>query len=78
MMVDKICSHFSMTSKYYTVTQVKIGLQRTFYAVTEDQIIVLVCTGVEAGSTAGRTIIIDYQTTDGSAKGIKFNNQRSS
>ena len=43
---------------------------------TEDQTIVLVCTSVEAGSTAGRTIIIDYQTTDGSAKGIKLDNQR--
>ena len=48
----------------------KIGLQQTSYAVTEGNSIVLVCTAVESGSIAGRTITIDYQTVNGDAQGI--------
>ena len=51
-------------------TLVKIGLQQTSYAVTESNSIVLVCTAVESGSIAGRTITIDYQTVNGDAQGI--------
>ena len=58
-----------MLSKCYTATQVTIGLQQTSYTVTEDQTIVLICTAVEAGSIAGRTITIDYQTVNGDAQG---------
>ena len=49
-----------------------IGLQQTSYTVMEDDNIVLVCTAVETGSIAGRTITIDYQTTDGGAQGMKY------
>ena len=56
----------------YTVTQVMIGLQQTSYTVMEDDNIVLVCTAVETGSIAGRTITIDYQTSDGGAQGMKY------
>ena len=46
-----------------------IGLQKTAYTVTEANTIVLVCTAVESGNIAGRTITIDYETTDDSAQG---------
>jgi hypothetical protein len=51
-------------------TLVKIGLQQTSYAVTESNSIVLVCTAVESGSIAGRTITIDYQTVNGDAQAL--------
>ena len=50
-------------------TDVMIGLQQTTYSVTEDESVVFVCTRVISGSTAGRTITIDYQTVDGDAQG---------
>ena len=59
----------SMHFKYYTATQVTVGLQQTSYTVTEDHTLLLVCTTVESGSIAGRTITIDYQTADGDAQG---------
>ena len=46
-----------------------IGLQQTGYTMSEDNSIVLVCTAVESGSIAGRTISIDYQTANGGAQG---------
>ena len=46
-----------------------IGLQQTAYTVTEDTTIGLMCTAVETGSVAGRTITIDYATADGDAEG---------
>ena len=49
-----------------------VGLQQTSYTVTEDNTIVLVCTEVESGSIAGRTITIDYETTSGSAQGNPY------
>ena len=49
--------------------QVTIGLQQTSYTVTEDNTTVLVCTAVESGSIAGRTITIEYQTVNGDAHG---------
>ena len=48
-----------------------IGLQRTAYTVIEDDTIVLVCTAVQSGSIAGRTITIDYATADDTAQGIQ-------
>ena len=50
-----------------------IGLQQTSYRVAEDNTIVLVCTDVESGSIAGRTITIDYETTSDSAQGDPSN-----
>ena len=58
-----------VTSECHAATLVKIGLQQTSYTVIEDNTIVLMCTAIESGSIAGRTIAIDYQTTDGSALG---------
>ena len=54
---------------HHTATQVMIGLQQTSYTVMEDNNIVLVCTAVATGSIAGRTITIEYQTSDGGAQG---------
>ena len=48
-----------------------IGLQRTAYTVIEDDTIVLVCTAVQSGSIAGRTITIDYATADDTAEGMQ-------
>lgn len=53
----------------FTASQVTIGLQWTSYTVMEENDIVLACTAVESGSTAGRTITIDYQTVNGNAQG---------
>ena len=36
---------------------------------TEENTLVLVCTDVESGSIAGRTITVDYETTNGGAQG---------
>ena len=54
----------------YTATQVTIGLQKTAYTVMEADTIVLVCTAVNSGSIARKTITIDYQTLNGRAEGI--------
>ena len=45
------------------------------YSVEEEDSFVFVCASVLAGSTAGRTISIDYQTTDGDAQGIPYANK---
>ena len=54
---------------FVTVTPVTIGLEQTAYTVIEDDTIVLVCTAVQSGSIAGRTITIDYATADDTAEG---------
>lgn len=58
------------TSYIFAATLVTIGIQHTAYTVTEGNNIILLCTAVEAGSIAGRTITIEYETVDGSAQGI--------
>ena len=47
-----------------------VGLQRMLYEIVEDEGYVLVCTAVESGSVDGRTITIDYQTTNNGAIGL--------
>lgn len=54
---------------FVTVTLVTIGLEQTAYTVLEDNTIVLVCTAIQSGSIAGRTLTIDYATADDSAEG---------
>lgn len=39
------------------------------YSVTEGDSYAFICTTVVSGSTAGRTLTIDYETADGSATG---------
>ena len=52
-----------------TATDVTIGLSQPMYSVQEEDSFALVCTAVISGSTAGRSIDINYQTTDGDAQG---------
>lgn len=47
-----------------------VGLEQTVYTVIEDDTIVLVCTGVQYGSIAGRTLTVDYTTADDTAEGM--------
>ena len=54
----------------FLVSPVTIGLQRTSYTVTEDDALVLVCTEVESGSIAGRSITVNYQTANNDAVGM--------
>ncbi|CAI8052979.1 Extracellular matrix protein 3, partial [Geodia barretti] len=49
-------------------TDVTMGLSQTIYSVQEEDSFALVCTAVISGSTAGRSIDINYQTTDGDAQ----------
>ena len=60
------------TSFLCTATEVTIGLQHTAYAVTEDTGLVFVCVDILSGSIAGRTISIDYHTSDDVAEGKLF------
>ena len=57
--------HFSTEA-----TDVTVGLHPTAYSVEEGDSFAFVCMSVLSGSTAGRTISIDYQTTDGDALGM--------
>ena len=47
-----------------------VGLQKTSYTVSEDNSLVLVCTDVESGSIAGRTITVNYETANDDAIGL--------
>ena len=51
----------------YTVTPITIGVQHTTYSVGEIDGTQAVCIEVISGDTAGREIVINYSTTDGSA-----------
>ena len=46
-----------------------VGLEKGYYSVGEDDGDVEVCVEVESGDVAGRTIVINYSTLDGSANG---------
>ena len=46
-----------------------IGLQRTFYPITEGQGSVEICTVVISGDISGSSIEIEYTTVNGIAKG---------
>ena len=54
---------------HFTVTEVTLGLQQTAYTVTEDDSTAFLCAEIILGSIAGRTITIDYETTDNGAEG---------
>ena len=62
-------SIFKILPYLFPVTEVVIGLQQATYSVAENDSFAFVCTSVVSGSTAGRTITIDYQTADGNAQG---------
>ena len=48
---------------------VVIGLQHTFYSVTEGQGLLDICTAVLSGDITGGNVEIDYSTTSGLAEG---------
>ena len=57
---------------YPKASHVTVGLQQMSYEVNEEDMFAIVCTAVLSGSTAGRTITIGYQTSDGDAIGKPF------
>ena len=52
---------------------ITIGLQKGYYSVSEDIGLLQVCVEVESGDIAGKSILLNYTTIDGSAKGIYHN-----
>ena len=56
---------------YYAGISVSVGLQHTYYSISEDGSMVQVCLEVASRGVAVRSISMDYTTFDGSAKGTK-------
>ena len=46
-----------------------VGVQQTMYSVTESGGNQVVCVAVLSGRIAGRNVLINYETSDGSAEG---------
>lgn len=58
------------TNMFIAVTTVVIGLQHTFYSVSEGQGSLDICTVVISGALSGGNVEIGYFTTSGLAEGV--------